>query len=480
MSFVKKSDGYYKYWIILLVDLSISLLASTLAILLVRALTHPIFNFVYYVIIWFALAAAGSLIGFLLVNSYRVVIRHTTLRNIGQLVNAVIIKEVLLLGCVLSNVWGIYQICELNGGLLLIVLDLLLSIVLLIMARVMVIFVLDNRYDSVEMNVNRLSVMVYGTSNKSVAQVTRMEFSPHYNVVGFLCESPEANGRIIANKKTYYVGNETDFNGLCTSLGGVNCVLFARQEDADQCCDTLVKWCIDDCIHVLVSPKVAEVERAEISPAPAPGSLARNGQYIPDGMTGFERNVKRIVDFLLVSLLIVIFSPLMLICYIAIKAEDHGPALFRQERIGRFGRPFEILKFRSMKMDAEAAGPALYAGEDDPRLTKVGKFLRQHHLDELPQLFNVFKGDMAFVGYRPERQFFIDKIMEVDPRYYYLYQIRPGVTSYATLNNGYTDTVDKMVRRLQYDLYYLKNRSWWFDIKILWLTFMNIAFGKKF
>ena len=197
-------------------------------------------------------------------------------------------------------------------------------------------------------------------------------------------------------------------------------------------------------------------------------------------MSSFERNTKRIFDCLLAAVLIAVFSPLMLICHIAIRRQDGGPSIYKQERIGRFGRPFYIYKFRSMRLDAESAGPALYGGDDDPRLTKVGKFLRQHHLDELPQLFNVFKGDMAFIGYRPERKYYIDQIMKVDPRYQYLYQIRPGVTSYATLHNGYTDSLEKMVRRLQYDLYYLKNRSWWFDAKVLWETFANIVFGKKF
>jgi lipopolysaccharide/colanic/teichoic acid biosynthesis glycosyltransferase len=133
-----------------------------------------------------------------------------------------------------------------------------------------------------------------------------------------------------------------------------------------------------------------------------------------------------------------------------------------------------------MKLDAEKDGPALYQHERDTRMTKVGKFLRDHHLDELPQLWNVVTGDMAFIGPRPERKFYIDQIMERDPRYVYLYQVRPGVTSYATLYNGYTDTLEKMLKRLELDLYYLENRSWWLDIKILFLTFTNIAFGKKF
>ena len=205
-----------------------------------------------------------------------------------------------------------------------------------------------------------------------------------------------------------------------------------------------------------------------------------NPRYISDGMNEFERNVKRIGDFILAGICMIVFSPLFLICYIAIKQGDGGPAIFKQERIGRFGRPFYIYKFRSMVVDAEKDGPALFQHERETRMTKVGKFLRSHHLDELPQLWNVFKGDMAFIGPRPERKFYIDQIIQHDPRYVYLYQIRPGVTSYATLYNGYTDTMEKMLRRLEIDLYYLEHRSWWFDATILFKTFINIVFGKKF
>ncbi|MBQ2522619.1 MAG: sugar transferase, partial [Prevotella sp.] len=128
-----------------------------------------------------------------------------------------------------------------------------------------------------------------------------------------------------------------------------------------------------------------------------------NPRYISDGMNELERNMKRILDFVVALVCLVIFSPLFLVCYIAVKREDGGPAIFKQERIGRFGRPFYIYKFRSMQLDAEKDGPALYQHEKDTRMTKVGRFLRLHHLDELPQLWNVVKGDMAFIGPRPER-----------------------------------------------------------------------------
>lgn len=204
--------------------------------------------------------------------------------------------------------------------------------------------------------------------------------------------------------------------------------------------------------------------------------------FVPDGMNAFERNIKRLIDMVVSACLLIGFSPLFLLCYLLIKFDDHGPAIFKQERIGRFGRPFYIYKFRSMRLDAEANGPQLSHpnGEMDERLTKAGRFLRAHHLDELPQLWNVFCGQMAFIGYRPERLNFIQQIVEHDPRYYMLYQIRPGVTSYATLYNGYTDTMEKMLIRLELDLYYLKHRSWWFDAKILFLTFWHIIGGKRF
>lgn len=190
--------------------------------------------------------------------------------------------------------------------------------------------------------------------------------------------------------------------------------------------------------------------------------------------------MKRAFDMIISAVCLLCFSPLFAVVAIAIRMEDGLPVIYRQERIGMHGKPFFIYKFRSMKVDAEKNGPNLLEVNGDPRLTKVGKFLREHHLDELPQLWNVLKGDMAFIGPRPERKFYIDQIMQHDNRYELLYQIRPGVTSYATLYNGYTDTMEKMLRRLELDLYYLEHRSWWFDIKILAKTFGSIVFGKKF
>lgn len=189
---------------------------------------------------------------------------------------------------------------------------------------------------------------------------------------------------------------------------------------------------------------------------------------------------KRLFDILLSLIGIILGSPLFILIFIGIKLSCKGPIIFKQERIGRYGKPFNIYKFRTMVVNNEQNGQPMLAEPDDQRLTTIGKFLRAHHLDELPQLWNVLKGDMSFIGYRPERKYFIDQIMEIDPRYEELYCMRPGITSYATLYNGYTDTMEKMLRRLELDLYYMEHQSWLLDLSIIYKTFTKIAFGKIF
>lgn len=191
--------------------------------------------------------------------------------------------------------------------------------------------------------------------------------------------------------------------------------------------------------------------------------------------------MKRTLDITLAIFCLVIFSPVILLCALAVWRDVGRPVIFRQERIGKGGKPFMICKFRSMGKDAEEENaPRLSPGASDGRLTKTGRFLREHHLDELPQLWNVLLGDMSFVGYRPERKYFIDKIMEQDNRYERLYAMKPGVTSLATLYNGYTDTMEKMLKRLELDLYYQERHTLRMDLDILWRTFIKTITGKVF
>lgn len=190
--------------------------------------------------------------------------------------------------------------------------------------------------------------------------------------------------------------------------------------------------------------------------------------------------MKRCFDVVLAIGSMIVFAIPVAIISLVIKLEGGGRVIFRQERIGLHGKPFILLKFRSMHSNAEMKQDPQLCQDDDPRLTKVGAFLRTYHLDEFPQLWNILVGDMSFVGYRPERKFYIDQIMQHDARYAQLYAMRPGIFSMATLYNGYTDTMEKMLRRLEMDLEYLAHHSMAIDLKIIWLTSTAILTGKKF
>ncbi|HRV81693.1 MAG TPA: sugar transferase, partial [Planctomycetota bacterium] len=158
--------------------------------------------------------------------------------------------------------------------------------------------------------------------------------------------------------------------------------------------------------------------------------------------------------------------------------DSPGPALFRQERIGLNGKPFTLMKFRSMRIDAEALSGPVWSSEDDPRITKVGKFIRKTRLDELPQLFNVLGGSMSLVGPRPERKVFVDQLAKRIPYYQQRHIVKPGITGWAQINYPYGNTEEDALHKLQYDLFYIKNHSVLFDISILFSTIKTVVLRK--
>lgn len=191
----------------------------------------------------------------------------------------------------------------------------------------------------------------------------------------------------------------------------------------------------------------------------------------------FQKNVKRCIDVGLSIAGLIVLSPLLLGAAIAVKATSPGPVIYRQERIGKGRRPFRIYKFRSMREDSEKNGPQL-SNKDDDRITPWGKVMRKYRIDELPQLWNVLKGDMSLVGPRPERAFYIDRIVRRAPYYGLIFQVRPGITSWGMVKHGYASNVDEMVERSQYDLLYLNNMSLSTDMKIMIHTVNTIIKGR--
>ncbi|MFD1754055.1 sugar transferase [Rufibacter sediminis] len=196
-----------------------------------------------------------------------------------------------------------------------------------------------------------------------------------------------------------------------------------------------------------------------------------------DLMPVWQQLLKRVLDLVTAILVLTILSPLYALLAILVKTSSPGPVLFRQERIGQHGKPFNILKFRSMYQDAEKFGPAL-SSDDDPRVTKLGRFMRKVRLDEIPQFYNVLIGEMSLVGPRPERQHFIDLITEQAPHYKHLQRVRPGITSLGQVKFGYAQNVPEMVRRLKYDILYIENMSLVMDFRVLLYTIKIIIQGR--
>ena len=428
----------------LLQDTLLSCLGSFFAFLMVRWLAEPIYAFSLHFLYYIGGALISTLLGLLISGTIRQVRMGTYHFSTNRLFLALLIKDIGITILMLTELGGFRQPAHI---VLTIISDTLFSAMLIFFYNTTLTRVREEAMEMKELSF-RPNTLVFGADETAALFAESAKQSGRYNILGLLSRQPEMDKKIVRGFLVYYVPDDDALDALQWRLGGIDCILFPKGNGSDPGADG----------------------------SGGGGSIPTNSK-----LSTFQRLSKRGFDIVLSGVLLIVFLPLILICALAVFIEDGTPVIYSQERIGLGGRPFHILKFRSMRRDAEALGiPRLYAGDDDPRLTRVGKFLRQHHLDELPQLWNVFRGDMSFIGYRPERQFYIDRIMEKNPRYRYLYQIRPGVTSYATLYNGYTDTLDKMLTRLHLALSYLRNPPAWFAFRVLGLTFLSIISGKKF
>ena len=187
--------------------------------------------------------------------------------------------------------------------------------------------------------------------------------------------------------------------------------------------------------------------------------------------------IKRVGDVVCSAAALLLLSPLLAYITLRTRLSSPGPIIYRQERIGRKGRPFDIFKFRSMREDAEALGPQL-SSDADPRITNWGRIMRKWRLDELPQFWNVLRGDMSVVGPRPERQHFIDQIVGHAPHYRHLLKVRPGITSWGQVKYGYASTLQQMLARLRFDILYIENMSLALDLKIIFYTMLVLVQGR--
>ena len=200
-------------------------------------------------------------------------------------------------------------------------------------------------------------------------------------------------------------------------------------------------------------------------------------EVTPQIMAPWEEATKRMIDILVSSLILIVGSPLWVLVAILIKLDSAGPVLYKQERVGKDGTRFNLVKFRSMYQNAEKSGPQ-WAGKQDPRITRVGKVMRKLHLDEIPQMSNVLKGEMSLIGPRPERPMFVEQLSKEIPMYPRRLKVRPGITGWAQVKHKYDESIDDVRRKVQYDLFYIENISLRMDFKIILSTIQHMLLGR--
>ena len=270
------------------------------------------------------------------------------------------------------------------------------------------------------------------------------------------------------------LGKVTDLEGLIKKFEIEEVIIAIESSDHDRLKDILVR--IDDGkTKIKVLPDMYVILAGSVKMTNIYGALLI--EITSDPMPYWQRAIKRVIDILLSFIAVVLLIPFYIFSAIAVKMSSPGPILFLQERVGINGKQFKIIKFRTMFVNSEASGPQL-SSSNDPRITNIGRFMRKTRLDEFPQFVNVLLGDMSLVGPRPERQFYIDQIVKIEPQYLHLNRVRPGITSWGQVKYGYAENVEQMLQRMKFDLIYLKNRSLALDIKIMFYTIIIVVKAK--
>lgn len=315
--------------------------------------------------------------------------------------------------------------------------------------------------------------LIIGGSEKAVEIYKEIEELPKgigHNFVGFI----NINGvdRELEEKLTY-LGHIDDVEAILEKYEIEEVIIALESTEHDKIKAIISRLEVGN-VRIRVLPDMYDILAGTVEMSNIFGALLIdvNSEVMPV----WQRIVKRVFDVVASTIALILCLPLFAVLAILVKSSSAGPVFFLQERVGKNGRPFKIIKFRTMVVNAESAGPQL-SSSNDPRITRIGRFMRKTRLDEFPQFYNVIKGDMSLVGPRPERQFYIDQIVKIEPQFLELTKVRPGITSWGQVKYGYAENVSQMLDRMKFDLLYLKNRSLSLDLKIMLYTILIIFKG---
>jgi exopolysaccharide biosynthesis polyprenyl glycosylphosphotransferase len=292
-----------------------------------------------------------------------------------------------------------------------------------------------------------------------------------YNVVGFLSLQNESG----SHAGTSVLGSYKEMTTVMDEKNARNIVIALDSTEHDKMLDVIANCNAHD-VSISIIPDLYDIISGQARTNQIYGFPLI--QIMPDLMTPWERTMKRLIDIFVSLLILLIGLPLWIITAIAIKIESRGPVFYSQERVGKDWKPFRMIKFRSMRVDAEKDSGPVWADKEDPRITGVGKIIRSLRIDEVPQLVNVLDGRMSLVGPRPERAFFVEQLAKEIPLYTRRLKVRPGVTGWAQVKHKYDENIDDVRKKVEYDLYYIENMSLRMDFKILLNTIAVVLSGK--
>ena len=318
------------------------------------------------------------------------------------------------------------------------------------------------------------NTIIIGSQQKSkdiLIEINNLEKGTGHLIIGYISSSNGKN--IISQTGLKKLGNYKELDQIIKKFK-IEEVIIATEADEQEKTNSIINDLANLKVAIKIIPDIYNIITGSVKMNSIFGALLISVN--PEIMPSWQKTVKRLLDILISVIAIVLLIPVFTILSVIIKTGSKGEIIFRQKRIGLNNIPFEIFKFRSMYIDAENNGPQL-SSQNDKRITPIGKFMRKSRLDETPQFFNVLRGEMSLVGPRPERQFFIDQIIQRAPHYKHISSVKPGITSWGQVKYGYAENVDEMIARLKFDLLYVENMSLILDIKILFYTVIIMLKG---
>ncbi|HMM10553.1 MAG TPA: sugar transferase [Bacteroidales bacterium] len=458
-----------------ILDWLTALLAWTLFYFYRKQTENPAFHENFQLIFgdpnfWYGITLIPTawLLLYVMVGAYRQIYRKARLRELGQtlvvtLIGVTIIFFVAILDDIILTYKTYYQ-----SFLVLFILHFTLTYA----ARLALTTATVKKIHNKVLGFNTIIVGSNGNATKIYQDIENQEVSSGNIFLGFVSVYDTEDFKI--GQYLPHLGHFTELKRLVEELKVEEVIIAIERKETDTI-DNIIALLEETTVVIKIIPIMQDflfgtVKMSAIWHAPLI-------QISPDLMPAWQQSIKRIMDVVISLVAMILLIPLYVFTAIGVKLSSRGPVLYSQERIGRYGKPFKMLKFRSMYVNAESNGPQL-SSENDPRITPFGRFIRKVRLDEIPQFYTVLKGDMSLVGPRPERQFYIDQIVKRAPHYRLLLRVKPGITSWGQVKFGYASTLDEMVERLKYDILYIENMSIAMDIKILIYTALIVLQGR--